>query len=62
MGSFIVSCSFRSTTSVYSNSACSSLLRSFFVSFLFPPVTANSSRSMRASFLASCGLIVEERG
>jgi hypothetical protein len=27
---------------------------------LFPPVRANSSRSMRASFLASCGLVVEE--
>ena len=39
----------------YSNSPASSLLRSFFVSFLAaPPFASNSSRSMRASFLASC--------
>jgi len=62
LGGFVHRFVFVATTSVYSNSACSSLLRSFFVSFLFPPVRANSSRSMRASFLASCGLIVEERG
>ena len=40
---------------IYSSN--SSLLRSFFVNFLLPPVRANSSRARRSSLLASCRVV-----